>query len=463
MAGHGSKRCKERATRASEFGCRKLQTSRWHLTRRLTALSRQRCWQKALAELQAFGFTNVFHINAAMLGLKSAEWPKALQLLLLLQVAGRQPDAVSLSSVLATQTWDLAARTFQKLQSNLVKTDERCFNSALLALRASPVWLRSVHFLEEMMQSQVVRSAVAESTVISGLPWRLCFAWLLSGQVIADRITWNAAISLSAKCLAWQAALQLFQAMHCFSLQQESASFLSLVAPKTPAWAAALATTDALLIAEDSRHKGRQLLAGAISAKLQWRAAIEFLRRYSRVSVKMDHISWSSTLCNAWCQALSALKTMKLVNLPIDQVTRRSVVISLERALCWPHALMLQHGDVTLKAGPWQQAGPGSITSREHCSTTCFSPGIAGSMETWPTAAVTDVSPSFATEAGCCTGAMANYALASEVSLRFCRYSWDQCIDHSSWPSSLLGSCVGFAPAHGGGNNGSSSSRSHQL
>eukprot|EP00913_Durusdinium_trenchii_P001484 g1373.t1 len=70
----------------------------------------------------------------------------------------------------------------------------------------------------------------------------------------------------------------------------------------------------------------------------------------------MDHISWSSTLCNAWCQALSALKTMKLVNLPIDQVTRRSVVISLERALCWPHALMLQHGDVTLKAGPWQQA-----------------------------------------------------------------------------------------------------------
>ena len=31
----------------------------------------------------------------AMLGLKSAEWPKALQLLLLLQVAGRQPDAVS--------------------------------------------------------------------------------------------------------------------------------------------------------------------------------------------------------------------------------------------------------------------------------------------------------------------------------------------------------------------------------
>lgn len=29
--------------------------------------------------------------------------------------------------------------TFQKLQSNLVKTDERCFNSALLALRASPL------------------------------------------------------------------------------------------------------------------------------------------------------------------------------------------------------------------------------------------------------------------------------------------------------------------------------------
>lgn len=42
------------------------------------------------------------------------------------------------------------------------------------------------------------------------------------GQVIADRITWNAAISLSAKCLAWQAALQLFQAMHCFSLQQDT-------------------------------------------------------------------------------------------------------------------------------------------------------------------------------------------------------------------------------------------------